>query len=107
MRKAFEDEVYRPLELGSQVWIGDITSMADGDKILIKLNFGKVDDGYYIIERKKGTLYFYRMGHFNKILIYKKGELIASLTKNQFKKRKGLSGALSYTKRFPRFFAKN
>ena len=107
MWRYFKDTVYYPFELGNQVWFGDITSMSDGDKISVTLDLGKLDDGEYIIERKKGTLYFYRAGHFGKVLIYTKDGLIASLTENQFKKSKGLSGALAYTKKFPRFFAKN
>lgn len=106
MWQEFKDSIYYPLGLGGQIWFSDIIAMCDGDKISVTLNLGKVDDGEYILERKKGTLYFYRAGHFGKILIYNKEGLVASLTEKQFLKSR-YTGAVAHTEKFPRFFAKN
>lgn len=106
MWQEFKDSIYYPFGLGGQIWFGDIIAMCDGDRISVTLDLGKVDDGEYILERKKGTLYFYRAGHFGKILIYNKEGLVASLTEKQFKKN-SVMGAVSHTLKFPRFFAKN
>lgn len=53
MREDFLDFVYKPYELYKQVSMSDIEKMIDGEKITVELKFGRVNDGEYILERKK------------------------------------------------------
>jgi hypothetical protein len=105
MREDFKDSLYNPLLSKYVEWF-DILILEDGDKIEVNLTAGKLDDGLYILERKGATLYFYRAGHFNKILLLN-NDGIFSYTPNQFMKIRGMSGAVIHTKKYPRFFAKN
>ncbi|ADU23805.1 hypothetical protein [Ruminococcus albus] len=110
MREDFLDFVYKPYELYKQVSMSDIEKMIDGEKITVELKFGRVNDGEYILERKKGTLYFYRKGYFGKAIIYSKNGIEAVISDRNF--QKGLikchaTGVIAHTESFPRFFAKN
>lgn len=105
MRQDFVDSLYRPLLIKYVDWL-DVISLYDGQKIEINLNDGKLDDGLYILERRGASLFFYRAGHFKRILIVNK-DGIFSYTPKQFVKSNGISGAILTTKQWKRFFAKN
>ena len=108
MREDFIDFIYKPLELDKQISMSDIEMMIDGDQITVNINFGRVDDGEYVLERKKGTLYFYRKGYFGKFIIYSNNGIEEVISARNFKKGKfSASGALAHTEKFPRFFAKS
>lgn len=104
MRREFREDVYNPFLAKYVDWF-DILSLADGDKIEVKISEGKLDDGTFCLERKRATLYMYRSGEFNKILIINKFGIF-SYTKNQFKKG-SVSGAMETTHKWQRFFAQN
>lgn len=104
MREDFVDSLYRPLLSKYVDWL-DVICLCDGEKIEVNLNEGKIDDGIYYLERRNASLFFYRAGHFKKILIANK-EGIFSFTSTQFKKAK-ISGCMITTQQWKRFFAKN
>lgn len=108
MREDFYESLYRPLlgkRYGKYVDWFDIITLLDGEKIEININEGKLDDGLYYLERRNASLFFYRAGHFNKILIVN-DDGIFSYTPTQFKKA-SVSGIMITTKQWQRFFARN
>lgn len=107
MQKDFIDFIYKPLKLHQQVSMSDIEMMSDGDRIPVVLNFGYAFDGEYVLERRKGTLYFFRDGYFGKYIIYSKKGIEEIITEKKFREGKfSASGAVFHTEKFPRFFAK-
>ncbi len=105
MRDDFYESLYKPL-LSKYVALLDIICLMDGERIEVNLNEGKIDDGLYYLERRNASLFFYRAGHFKKILIIN-NDGIFSYTPNQLKKAKGVSGGVIKTKQWQRFFAEN
>ena len=95
---------YKPL-LYKYVELLDIFLLSDGERIDVNLSEGKIDDGLYILERRGASLFFYRAGHFKKVLIVNDNGIF-SYTPNQLKKSKE-TGAMITTQQWQRFFAKN
>lgn len=104
MRQDFEDSLYRPLLSKYVNWL-DVICLYDGEKIEVNLSEGKLDDGLYILERRGASLFFYREGHFKKILIVN-NDGIFSYTPKQFMKAKCMTGGIITTRQWQRFFAK-
>ena len=100
--------LYNRLRLSEQVDWFDILLLNNRESITVKLDFGKVDDGEYVLERRGAKLCFYRKGYYNKILLYtKEGDLIACTPKAQNKAYKEVktSAVEVSMKSYPRFFA--
>ncbi|MBO5454505.1 MAG: hypothetical protein J6A69_11200 [Clostridia bacterium] len=104
MWQDFEDSLYTPFLSKYINWF-DVISLCDGERIAVNLNEGKLDDGLYYLERRNASLFFYRAGHFKRILIVN-NDGIFSYTQNQFMKCKCIqSGGMITTKQWQRFFA--
>lgn len=105
MIEDFIDSLYRPLLRKYVDWF-DIICLCDGERIEVNLNEGKLDDGLYYLERRNASLFFYKAGHFKRVLIVN-DDGIFSYTSTQFMKGKCPSGAIITTRQWQRFFAKD
>ena len=111
IKELMQDEfrfLYNRLRLSEQVDWFDILLLNNRESITVNLDFGKVDDGEYVIERRGAKLCFYRKGYFNKILLYtQEGDLIACTPKTLYKAHKKVKTSAVETsmKSYPRFYA--
>ena len=111
IKELMQDEfriLYNRLRLSEQVDWFDILLLNNRESITVKLDFGKVDDGEYVLERRGAKLFFYRKGFCNKILFYTAdGELIACTAKTykEALKKVKTPAVETSTKIYPRFFA--
>ncbi|MBQ9868809.1 MAG: hypothetical protein IJM32_04055 [Ruminococcus sp.] len=113
IKELMQDEfrfLFNRLRLSEQVDWFDILLLNNRESITVKLDFGKVDDGEYVLERRGAKLCFYRKGYFNKILLYtQEGDLIACTPKtlNKAHKKVKTTAVEVSMKSYPRFFAAN